>query len=311
VAPPAADYKVDAALVSRLLSAQFPDLGQLPLTHLDSGFDNEMFRLGDDLLVRLPRRAIAAQLLRNEQRCLPALAPHLPLPIPAPLHVGRSMFGYPCSFSVLPWLAGAAADLRYPDSDQASVLGRFLQVLHAQVDIAQVDIDAWPAIEQAPENAVRGVPLAHRDAAVTERLERLKTLSAAQLPVAVIQQLWQAALAAPVAARSVWLHGDLHARNVLVKDGKLAAIIDWGDITAGDAATDLASFWMLFADASARAEGLSCYGATEDLVTRAKGWACSFATLLLDSSIAHDGTVEHQRHYEMGCVTFANLLAAE
>jgi len=248
-----------------------------------------MFRLGTDLLVRLPRRALAVELLQHEQRWLPAFAPHLNLPIPAPLHVGAPMFGYPSAFSILPWLQGQAADLCYPDPDQARVLGRFLQTLHLQAGI-----DVWPAVEQAPENTVRGVPLAERAAPVRQRLERLQTLPGVRLPMAAIQQLWRAALAAPVA-----------------KDGKLAGVIDWGDITAGDAATDLASFWMLFADRSARAAGLSAYGADEALITRAQGWACSFALLLIDSSLADDGTVEHQRHYDMGYATLTNLVTLD
>ena len=301
MAPPAADYEIDAALVSRLLRAQFPAIGDLPLTLLDSGFDNVMFRLGDELLVRLPRRAVALELVQNEQRWLPELAVQLPLPVPVPLHVGVPMFGYPSSFSVLPWLAGSSADLGYSDSDQAEVLGQFLRALHSHSHAGAA----------APENAVRGVPLAARDTVVIQRLERLQALPGVKLPFTAIWQLWRAGLAAPVASESVWLHGDLHARNVLVQDGKLAAVIDWGDLTVGDAATDLASFWMLFADATARADGLASYGAAPALVARAKGWACSFATLLLDSSLADDGTVEHQGHCQMGYATFANLFAPD
>jgi len=291
---PPADFPIDGALVRRLIDAQLPQYSQLPLHHLDSGFDNEMYRLGQDLLVRLPRREVAQVLIRNEQRWLPELAPHLPLQIPAPLAVGEPMFGYPWSFSVLPWIAGESADLAYPEKDQAVVLARFFKALHS---IAQPDCN------RAPDNPYRGGPLRERVELMDRRLAKLAELD--HVMSGEFLTRWQAAVAAPAAQRSVWLHGDAHARNLVVENGKLAAVIDWGDITAGDAATDLACLWMLFADEGARAEALVEYGANEALALRAQGWALWFAVLLLES-----GLVDHPRHAAMGRVILANVLGS-
>jgi aminoglycoside phosphotransferase (APT) family kinase protein len=305
---PAADVDVTVELVRRLLADQHQDLAGQPVEFLANGWDNAMFRLGDDLLVRLPRREPAAQILLNEQRWLPVLAPKVQLPIPSPERTGRPAHGYPFSWSVVPYLPGEpAADADSLDlADAAGSVGGFLGSLHA------------PAPPDAPANPFRGVPLADRAGAVAANLRLLSD----RVDRDAVQRAWSAALAAPVySGPPRWLHGDLHPANILVSHGRVSGVIDFGDITAGDPATDLAVAWMLLplehhaafraAYRSARtgparsAQLGALDGATPDdaglddaglddagldgadwaaLWTRARGWALNLAIVLLAHS---------------------------
>lgn len=147
---PAAEVEIDERAAHALLLDQHPDLAGLPLRHVDSGWDNVMFRLGDELALRFPRRKIAAALIEHEQTWLPAVARSLPLPVPVPLRVGQPGRGYPWRWSILPWLTGTTADQCAPRSDQAAMFGKFLASLHR------------PAPPDAPRNPYRGVPLRNR-----------------------------------------------------------------------------------------------------------------------------------------------------
>ena len=286
---PRAEVAVDAALVASLLAAQHPDLATLSLALLDEGWDNVMFRLGDDLVARLPRRAAAVALLDHEQAWLPVLAPSLPLAVPAPVRRGRPGEGYPWPWSLVPWIAGETADLAPPDAGEALAFGRFLGALHR------------PAPANAPRNPVRGVPLATRREMVEGRAARVEAATEAITPT--LRRVWEDALAAPIDEADRWLHGDLHARNVLVSEGRLAGVIDWSDMAAGDRATDLASIWGLFADAGARDAAMcACGEVSEATWVRARGWAFAFGVMLLDSGLA-----DHPRHAAMGRLTLARL----
>ena len=236
---PAAEVEVDTEVVRRLLTDQHPDLAHLELTELANGWDNLLYRLGPELTVRLPRRAVAAALVEHEQRWLPELAPTLPLPVPAPVRLGRPTDYYPWSWSVLPWFEGgpAGSDPDLDGSAAARRLGRFLAALHR------------PAPADAPANPVRGVPLRDREPDLLERVDRLAASAAGRRalidPGAVLDR-WAACVEAPPwAGPPLWLHGDLHAHNILSDRGRLVAVIDFGDITAGDPATDLAVAWSL------------------------------------------------------------------
>jgi aminoglycoside phosphotransferase (APT) family kinase protein len=279
---PPADFAIDARLVERLLREQHPDLAGEPLELLDAGWDNAMFRLGANFVIRLPRREAAVSLIEHEQTWLPVLAKSLPIPIPAPVRVGRPNAAYPCSWSILPWLPGVSADLASPSADQAQRLAEFLHALHR------------PAPENAPRNPFRGIPLSSRKDSVEERLTRLQPI-ALGIDKQRLIEIWERAVAAPVATESCWLHGDLHARNVLVQEGDITAIIDWGDLTSGDPATDLACVWSLFENRTARDECLRIYGGGETLRARAKGWAVLFGAALLET-----GQADHLSHAAMG-----------
>jgi len=288
---PEAEVEVDDALVRRLLEDQHPDLNHLPVTHLDSGWDNVLFRLGSEYVVRIPRREIAAQLMRNEQRWLPELAPKLPISVPEPVRLGTPTDFYPWHWSVLPWFEGRCADESPPAEAQADRFADFLLALHR------------PAPEDAPENPVRGVPLSVRVENTQERMLRIRQKTDLLDPN--IDALWESALSAPRNNVRSWLHGDLHAQNVLVDGaGAFTAIIDWGDITAGDAATDLAGTWALFESASARERVLQRYAPDQNLLIRARGWAILFGVVLLDS-----GLINSPRHAEAGRKILQRLAA--
>lgn len=288
---PAAEVEVDAALIQALLQEQYPNLAHLPCVPVEAGWDNVMVRLGDAFCLRLPRRAAAAALTVHEQTWLPRLADSLPLHIPVPLWTGVPGCGYPWRWSIVPWLAGEAADLTPPLTPEAPRLGAFLRALHI------------PPPAQAPTNPARGVPLQKRAPQVEERMRRLETRSSLLTPE--MRRMWQAALAAPVDVAPTWIHGDLHPRNVLVEDGVFSGIIDWGDIATGDRATDLAAIWMLFEDPQARRLAFSAYG-TVSYATymRAKGWAIGFGVTLLDSGLIGD-----PRHAAIGEQTLRRVAA--
>lgn len=273
---PAAEVAVDDALVRRLLACQFPEGAGLPLRLVANGWDNVVYRLGDRLAVRLPRRLAAAELVLNEQRWLPALAPRLPLSVPTPVLAGRPADGYPWPWSVVPWLPGGiAADTPLADPTAATdSLGRFVAALHQ------------PAPAEAPQNPVRGCPLAHRQEAVTERLARVGP-GLAPGERDALAAAWAEGLATPVwDGPALWLHGDLHPANLLVDGrGRLSAVIDFGDLTAGDPATDLAVAWMLFDATDVRARFLAAAGQPDDAtVRRARAWAVNLALAMAASS---------------------------
>lgn len=285
---PAAEVDITEPLIREMLHAQHPDLAGLPIEFAGEGWDNVMVRLGEDLVLRLPRRAIADQLLRNEQRWLPGLAPHLPLPIPAPLRTGVPGQGYPFVWSVLPWLEGETADLAPPDASEAPVLAAFLKAVHR------------PAPEDAPQNCNRGCPLSVKQEDTERRMALLKAETDAITPA--VERAWAEGLAAPNDLPRGWVAGDVHARNVLVRNGKLAAFIDWGDICAGDPASDLASVWGLLEDAAARRVAIEAYGMSEATLARARGWAVFYGVILLET-----GRRDHPAHAKMGADTLRRL----
>jgi aminoglycoside phosphotransferase (APT) family kinase protein len=292
---PAAEVEVTAVLVRRLLADQHPDLARLPVEFLANGWDNELYRVGDGLVARLPRRALGAEIIKNEQRWLPGLAPRLPLPIPYPERTGLPGCGYPYSWSVVPYLPGVpAAQARSFDPAQAAAaVGGFLGALHV------------PAPAGAPANPFRGVPLAERAGTFAANLALL-TGQAGQDQAGqdqagrdrvdrdTVLRVWDAALAAPgYDGPPVWLHGDLHPANILVNDGQVSGVIDFGDITAGDPASDLSVSWMLlppgyrasFWSVYAAAGGGGAGGRVGDVLwARARGWALNLAIVFLAHS---------------------------
>ncbi len=287
---PPAEVHIDASLVRGLLDDQYPDLADLPLNAIDAGWDNQMFRLGDRLAVRLPRRALAAALAIHEQDWLPDLAPRLPIPTPAPLRVGAPGRGYPWRWSVLPWFEAATAHEAPLNRDQADRLADFLIALHTE------------ALTGASINPFRGEPLVRRAPDAEARLGRLSR--ATHLITPQVLRAWRAGLATPASISPKWIHGDLHARNILVREGAICAVIDWGDMTSGDVATDLAVAWHLFDPAPARAAFLARYGATQAQIARAMAWAVRIGAILLET-----GLVDHPAHAAMGEAVLRRLSA--
>jgi len=283
---PAAEVEIDESLVRGLLGEHAGQLAALPIRIVGNGWDNVIARLGDDLVVRLPRRAAAAELVVHEQRWLPVLGPRLTLPVPVPVVAGRPGGGYPWHWSVCRWLPGDTAE-QSPPSDQhaaAVTLGRFIVELHQ------------PAPADAPLNPFRGVHLAERAAMVDQRLAALGGV----IPAAVGAR-WAELSAAPTYdGPPRWLHGDLHPSNVLVADGSISAVIDFGDVCRGDPATDLAIAWMMF-DRSARDEFFGVVGYDDATRCRAAGWALNLALAYLASS-ANNPTMAAIGHRTLSAV---------
>lgn len=276
---PAAEWPIDQALVRGLLDDQHPDLAHLPLRWVDHGWDNVMFRLGDALAVRLPRREVAIDGVRHEQTWLPRLARELPIRVPVPVRIGVSSAPFPWPWSVVEWLPGTAADLAPPDPDQAEAMADFLRALHR------------PASPDLPVNRLRGQPLAERGEAVERLLDDLPR-AFGSFAQSGLRRTWNRAVAAPPASSDRLIHGDLHPRNVLIEDGTIRGIADWGDICRGDPALDLASAWMLFGDPAARARMLDRYGASEPVCRRSRGWALFLSAVLLGADARHAAVAE-------------------
>ena len=268
---PAAEVAVTCELVRSLLRDQHPDLADLPLSELANGWDNVIYRLGDEHTVRLPRRKLAAGPLLDEQRWLPGLAERLPLPIPAPARVGVPGRGFPWHWSICPWFDGevaAESELANPERE-ARRLGAFVTALHG------------PAPDGLPVNvALRGQPLGRLD----ERLEQHLARGAVERG-AEVGDRWRRLVAVDEwSGPPVWLHGDLHTANLLVDGGAISAVLDFGDLTAGDPAVDLAIAWMLF-DEPARSAFRSTACAGDDaLWSRAEAWALYFAVIYVSNS---------------------------
>ena len=268
---PRAEVDIDAALARRLLREQHADLADLALTQVGEGWDNTLFRLGPDLAVRLPRRAVAAVLVEYEQRWLPMLSSRLPLPIPTPMRVGVPGCGFPWSWSVVPWFAGECA-LIQPPLDLASAaadLGAFLRSLH-QPAPAGVQANPWRA------------SLESRTPLMIERLQRLDGI----VDRAAVVALWDRVLATPSwSGPALWIHADLHPGNIVVNGRRLSAVIDFGDLTSGDPATDLSVAWMLLPPVlrpDFRAAARNAFNAIDDNTwMRARGWALTLGVAYL------------------------------
>ncbi|AWS45708.1 aminoglycoside phosphotransferase family protein [Streptosporangium sp. 'caverna'] len=258
--------EITAELVRDLLRDQHPDLADRPVRLGARGWDNQLWRLGDDLAVRLPWATESADaLLRKEHTWLPALAPRLPLPVPVPQRLGEPSARFPRPWIVTTWVPGEPAD-RAPvtrAAEAADALAAFLTALHQ------------PAPEEVDTaGRGRGGPLAGSSKWVAQQLASATELGLVPDPDAV-RAVWEDAAAAPDwAGPALWLHGDLHPANILTADGTICGVIDFGDLFAGDPAVDLAAAWTLLPDGGAD-RFHDVYQPTPDTATlrRARGWA--------------------------------------
>lgn len=273
---PAAEIAIDEALVRSLVDSEH--MPGLPLTHTDEGWDCSIWRLGTDLAVRIPRRALAAPLVVNEQRWLPGIAERLAptgIAIPAPIVTGEPTADFPWPWSIVPWIDGMPG-LAVPRAERAhwaASLAGALEALHT----------AAPA--DHPINPFRGVPLVERADAVAERLAMLEPAPGAAR-LAPLKRAWdEGVVAEPWTGPPVWIHGDLHPGNLIADGARLVGIIDFGDIAAGDPAYDLAVAWLAF-DAPGRAAFIAACGTRVAPATwvRARAWAASVTLMLLAHS---------------------------
>jgi aminoglycoside phosphotransferase (APT) family kinase protein len=268
------ELPIDGALVRRLLAAQFPEWADLPLKPFPSaGSDNAMYRLGDDMVVRLPRRSgRTVESLDKECLWLPRLAPRLPLAVPLPLAKGVPAEGYPCRWAVYRWLEGETATIeRLADARQtATDLAAFLAALQ------RIDPTGGPP-PPGEHNFFRGVPLAMRDEAVRGAIAALD----GEMDVGAVCAAWEAALEAPEwEGPPVWIHGDFCDGNLLVERGRLSAVIDWGGLAVGDPACDLMVAWS-FLPTDAREVFRTALSVDDATWARGRGWALSVALIAL------------------------------
>ncbi|MFD4946560.1 aminoglycoside phosphotransferase family protein [Streptomyces sp. NPDC058239] len=254
---------IDVALVHRLIAGQFPQwAGPAVEPVASAGTSNAMYRLGEDMVVRLPRIAGAARDVEKEHRWLPRLAPLLPAPIPVPLGRGMPAAGYPWHWSVYRWLEGgnpAVGHIADPGS-LAADLAEFITALH------RIDPTDGPP-------SYRSEPLGARDVATRAAIRELRRVVDAEAAVAA----WEAALRAPErTGPAVWIHADLQPGNLLITDGRLSAVIDFGCLGLGDPAVDLIAAWYLL-PADARGIFRTALNADDAAWARGRGWALSTA----------------------------------
>jgi len=249
---------IDAVLARRLVDTQFPGWAGLPLTRFTpAGSDHVIYRLGEELSVRLPRHAGAIRQAEKEAEWLPRLAPHLPLAIPEPVAVGEPDFGYPWPWAVSRWLDGEVPTVEALSGsrDAAVELAGFLTALQR--------FDADETADRA------GRPLNTRDTATRAAIGQVGDA----FDVAALTGLWDTALAAPAwAGPPVWCHGDFHTGNLLTTGGRLSAVIDFGGLGVGDPACDLMVAFTLMT-AETRATFRAALGVDEATWTRGRGWA--------------------------------------
>ncbi len=261
------EIKTDPDQVRRLIARQFPHWADLPVEPVaQSGTDHLLFRIGDDLVARMPRIDWALDQADSDARWLPVLAAHLPVPIPQTLAIGVPGEGYPWPWSVVAWLVG-----ENPTADNADLDAVAVQLAAFVVALGRIDTTGGPL----KTGTMRGVPLANRDeltrAAIAELGDRIDARR--------VTAAWDEALSADAWTQPpVWVHGDLQVGNLLVHERKLSGVIDFGGLGLGDPAVDLMPAWNLF-DTHARRTFRDALGCDEDMWHRSRGWALSTAVI--------------------------------
>jgi aminoglycoside phosphotransferase (APT) family kinase protein len=261
----------DVDLVRRLLAAQHPAWAGLPIEYVPStGTDNALYRLGDDLVVRLPLRPASTRQIDRVARWLPVLAPHLPLAVPVPVAKGEPADFYPWSWSVVSWMPGADATTAPLDRGRlVAELAGFIAALRG--------IDPTGGPRPSAANFGRGVPLALRDDETRRWIEKARGL----IDTRAVAAAWVDALRVPAwDGPPVWVHGDIASGNLLVEDRRVSAVIDWGALGVGDPACDLIVAWEMF-DAAGREALRTQLGVDDATWARGRGWALSTAIISL------------------------------
>jgi aminoglycoside phosphotransferase (APT) family kinase protein len=286
---------IDVAVVRQLIRSQFPAWAGLRIEPVrEAGWDHCTFRLGDEMGVRLPSAARYVAQIEKEQRFLPLLAPRLPLPIPVPLALGMPGPDYPWPWSVRRWIDGAAATSERIGNLEifAAELAHFLRSLHG--------MDATNAPAPGAHNFFRGGALAVYDQETRAAIDELADHLDVQRTIA----LWELALASTWHSAPVWIHGDVAPGNLLVREGRLCGVIDFGSCAAGDPACDLVIAWTLLSGPSRAAfrRAMSLDPATWQ---RARGWAL-WKALITWAAHPHE-----QLAADPARVLIARLLASE
>lgn len=261
------EFEMSTKLVQQLIDTQFPEWAALSLRPFASaGSDHFLFRLGDELSVRLSRKPAAAGQIENDLLRLPRFAGKLPLAIPQPVALGQPTGQFPATWGVYRWLEGEPAERQniHDLCSAAKDLARFIRALQA------VNVKGGPLAQQPLE---RGSALAMREAWIRRSIAKLPP----QFDQHAILAVWEECLAVPAwAGTPVWLHNDLQSGNMLAQNGKLSAVIDFGMMMVGDPAAELSVAWN-WLDADARAVFREVLAVDDATWARGKGWALSIA----------------------------------
>jgi aminoglycoside phosphotransferase (APT) family kinase protein len=273
---------IGVSLVARLVAEQFPQWAHLPIRPVESpGWDNRTFRLGDEMSVRLPSAERYVQQVEKEHRWLPELARQLPLAIPAPLAKGAPGAGFPWPWSVYRWIDGEmATKANSPSlSEFAVALAGFLSALQA--------IDARDGPAAGPHNFWRAGPVATYDGEARQAIEALE----GEIDTDATTEVWELALASHWQGRPVWAHGDVSSGNLLVRDGRLSAVIDFGSSGVGDPACDLYIAWTFF-EGESREAFRRALPLDAETWQRGRGWTLWKALIMLSKHVHRDPAEE-------------------
>ena len=257
------EIKIEESLVRRLVAEQFPKWSSLPIKPVKAGgYDNRTFHLGDRMSVRLPSAAKYSHQVKKEQHWLPRLSPLLSLPTPTPLAIGKPAEGYPWHWSIYKWLEGEPATIKniLNMSQCASSLAKFLEKLQC--------IDATDGPLAGDHNFYRGGSLRVYDVETRQSIAKLD----GKIDAAAATGVWNAALATTWERPNVWVHGDIAPTNLLVRNGNLSAVIDFGCLGVGDPACDLAIAWTMFKEKS-RVAFREAIPLNTGTWARSRGWA--------------------------------------
>ena len=269
---------IDASLARRLIDSQFPQWADLPIRPVEfDGWDNRTFRLGSEHTVRLPSGSWYAQQVEKEQRWLPVLAPQLPLPIPSPVAKGEPELGFPYPWSVYRWIDGdLASKVRIGDLSRfATDLAGFLAAL------GRADATAGP--EPGEHNFHRGGPLATYEEETFEAIDALGD----EVPADDVKRVWADATATSWDRAPVWFHGDVATGNLLVRDDRLSAVLDFGTSGIGDPACDVVIAWT-FLSGAGRDRFRAELGVDAGTWSRGRGWALWKALISLVGHLEND-----------------------
>jgi len=279
--------KIDESLVRRLIAAQFPEWSELPIKPVvPGGWDNRTFRLGEKMLVRIPSAEAYATQVEREQRWLLRFAPNLPLPIPTPLAMGKPALGYPWCWSVYSWLDGEQAHPQRLNnlSIFARELGGFLCSLQS--------VDATGGPLSGPHNFHRGGSLSVYEGQTKQSIAML----GARVDGKAVARIWDAALKTAWNGPPVWVHGDISAGNLLVREGRLCGVIDFGQLCLGDPACDLAMAWT-FLDGDSRETFRATLSLDAGTWTRGCAWAL-WKALIVAAGLVETNVVETSHSWQ-------------
>jgi aminoglycoside phosphotransferase (APT) family kinase protein len=280
--------KINVELARRLIAAQFPQWKDLQIDPVSlGGWDNRTFHLGSDMLVRMPSAEAYEPQVEKEHFWLPKLSPLLPFEVPQPIALGYPGEGYPWKWSVRRWIQGSPVSSS-TDLDLvrlATDLAQFLRALHS--------IDTTDGPLPGFHSFYRGGPLAHYDDETRTAIEFLKD----KIDVKRALQIWKQALASPWGKPNVWIHGDLSPSNLLVRNGRLSAVIDFGQMAVGDPSCDLSIYWTLF-NGKSRESFRKALSLDSGTWARSRAWTL-WKALITAAGITDPANVESKRCWQI------------